>query len=70
MDLTPQAKKFWDAIPANQRLLILNNVWCVNCMKTTSMGEAVGKIEQGALSLKGVCTSCGGLVARLVEPMK
>lgn len=51
-----------------QRLRILNNVWCVNCMKTTSMGEVVGRVEKGMLSLKGVCTRCSGLVARIVEP--
>jgi hypothetical protein len=67
MELTPQAAKKWNAIPAMQRLRILNNVWCVSCMKNTSMGEAIGRIEKGQLSLKGVCTRCGGLVARVVE---
>ncbi len=67
MELTPQATKLWDAISGNQRLRILNNVWCVNCMKMTSMGEAMGKVEKGLLSLKGVCTRCGGIVAKIVE---
>jgi hypothetical protein len=67
MDLTPQAKKMWEAIPADQRLRILNNVWCVNCMKPSSMGAAKGHVDKGALLLKGVCTRCNGLVARMVE---
>ena len=67
MELTPQAKKLWNAMAGHQRLRVLNNVWCVNCMKTTGMGEVVGRVEKGMLSLKGVCTRCGGLVARIVE---
>jgi len=66
MELTPLATKLWNAVPAKQRLRILNNVWCVTCMKTTSMGEVVGKVEKGELALKGICTRCGGVVARRV----
>ena len=67
MKLTPQAKKIWEAIPPLQRLKILNNVWCVRCMKTSSMGNVSGKVDKGMLSLSGVCTRCGGVVARVVE---
>ncbi len=67
MELTPQAAKLWNAIPAMERLRILNNVWCVGCMKSTSMGEARGRVEKGQLSLKGICTRCGGIVAKVVE---
>jgi hypothetical protein len=70
MHLTPQAAKLWGAISGKQRLRILNNVWCVNCMKMTSMGEAMGKVEKGRLSLKGVCTRCNGVVAKIVEVPK
>lgn len=27
----------------------------------------MGKVEKGLLSLKGVCTRCGGIVAKIVE---
>jgi hypothetical protein len=67
MNLTPQAKKIWDAIAPDQRLRILNNVWCVNCMKPSSMGSVSGRVDKGVLSLKGVCTRCNGLVARIVK---
>ena len=67
MNLTPPAQKMWDRIPAEQRLRLLNSVWCVACMKPSSMGEISGRIEKGVLTLTGVCTRCGGVVARIVE---
>jgi hypothetical protein len=36
-------------------------------MKSSSMGKVTGKIEKGRLALSGVCTRCGGIVARIVE---
>ena len=68
MKLTPQAKRFWEAMAPDLRLRILNNAWCVHCMKPSSMGNVTGRIEKGMLTLTGICTRCGGLVARLVEP--
>ena len=65
--LTPQARRRWEAIPGDIRMQILNNVWCVGCRNTTGIGEVSGKIEKGMLVLKGVCTKCGGEVARVVE---
>ena len=70
MELTPQAKKMWHTLAPDQRLRVLNNVWCVACMKYSSMGAVSGRVEKGMLSLKGVCTRCGGLVARIVEPTR
>jgi len=68
MKFTPPAKRFWEAIAPDLRVRILNNVWCVQCMKSSSMGNVTGRIEKGMLTLTGVCTRCGGVVARLVEP--
>ena len=68
MKFTPQAKRFWEAIAPDLRLRILNNVWCVHCMKSSSMGHVTGRIEKSMLALSGVCTRCGGLVARIVAP--
>jgi hypothetical protein len=67
MKLTPQAKRIWEAIAPDQRLRILNHVWCVGCMKSSSIGHISGKVEHGRLSLSGVCTHCGGVVAKIVE---
>ena len=69
MKFTPQARRIWEAIAPDQRLRIMNHVWCVRCMKSSSMGNISGKIENGRLSLSGVCTHCGGVVAKIIDPM-
>ena len=69
MKLTPQAKKIWETVSPDQRLRILNHVWCTHCMKISSIGNASGRVEKGALALTGICTRCGGLVAKIVEQM-
>jgi hypothetical protein len=65
--LTREAQQLWDAIPHATRLRLLNNVWCANCAKATGIGEISGNVEKGDLILRGVCTRCGGEVARLIE---
>jgi len=64
---TPKAKKIWEAIPGIIQFKILNNVWCVQCRKESSIGNLSGKIESGMLVLRGTCTKCGGGVARVIE---
>jgi DNA-binding PadR family transcriptional regulator len=64
---TPKAKKIWEAIPGIIQFKILNNVWCVQCRKESSIGNLSGKIESGMLVLRGTCTKCGGDVARVIE---
>jgi len=64
---TPKAKKIWEAIPGIIQFKILNNVWCVQCRKESSIGNLSGKIESGMLVLRGTCTTCGGDVARVIE---
>jgi phage regulator Rha-like protein len=64
---TPKAKKIWEAIPGDIQFKILNNVWCVQCKKESSIGNLSGKIESGMLVLRGTCTKCGGDVARVIE---
>jgi len=64
---TPKAKKIWEAIPGIVQFKILNNVWCVQCRKGSSIGNLSGKIESGMLVLRGTCTTCGGDVARVIE---
>ena len=36
---TPKAKKIWETIAGDIQIKILNNVWCVNCRKESSMGQ-------------------------------
>ena len=65
--LTPKAKKIWQAIPADIRLKILNNVWCVQCKEITEIDNVSGKVESGMLVLRVVCIRCVGDVARVLE---
>jgi len=64
---TPKAKKIWEAIAGDIQVKILNNTWCVHCVKGSSIGNLIGKIESGMLVLRGVCSHCGGPVARVIE---
>jgi hypothetical protein len=65
--LSPKARKIWQAIPADIRLKILNNVWCAQCKEMTGIGKASGKVESGMLVLRGICNRCSGEVARVIE---
>jgi len=64
---TPKAKKIWEAIAGDIRIRILNNVWCGNCGKLSSIGNLSGKVESGMLVLRGSCTKCGSDVVRVIE---
>jgi len=64
---TPNARKIWQAIPGDIQLKILNNVWCGQCGGVTGIGNVNAKVESGMLVLKGICTKCGGEVARVIE---
>ena len=67
MKSTPQAKKIWEAISPEIRMKLLNNVWCGRCGKMTGIGKIDARVDRGDLILKGICTRCGGPVARLIE---
>ena len=41
-NLTPPAKKIWRTIPADIRLKIVNNVWCVQCKEMTGIDKVRG----------------------------
>ena len=64
---TPQAARRWEELDARSKTLILNNVWCVRCRKSTTIVRFDAKIEQGDLILQGECIKCGGSVARVIE---
>lgn len=67
MQMTPLAKKLWEAIPPEARIKILNNVWCGACRGGCSLGNPTMTVERRNLIIRGECTKCGGGVARLVE---
>ena len=61
------AKRLWDAILPYHKTQILNNVWCRDCRKVTTIVRYTGKVEGTDLVLEGECERCGGKVARLIE---
>jgi hypothetical protein len=64
---TGKAKEFWDNMPMAAKTMVLNNVWCVKCVKVTTIVHYSGSIKKGDLVLKGKCQRCCGDVARVVE---
>jgi len=64
---TPQALKFWEAIPGETRQRLLRNVWCGDCGTSVTITHFTGRIERGDLILTGQCNKCQGEVARVVE---
>jgi hypothetical protein len=66
MKLTPQAKILWNEIPKDVQVRLLNNVFCVDCGET-GIGNVMGVVKDGNLILRGICTKCGGPVARVIE---
>jgi hypothetical protein len=66
MKLEPDALKRWEQIPTKFQLKLLNNVYCSHCVKMRSIGNATGKMVGNSLVLNGICTTCGGKVARVI----
>jgi hypothetical protein len=67
MKMTPQAKKLWEMVPKEVRMKLLNNVWCTRCSEVRGIGNVDMTVDGGDLLLKGICSTCGGNVARVVE---
>ena len=65
--LTPPAAKLWQAIPPEDRKLILANVWCGKCSHGVTIRNFSGTVKGGDLLLVGKCSECHGDVARVVE---
>lgn len=67
MELTPEAQKLWNAMPADRQQMLLNTVWCGTCREMSTMLPESGTAVQGDLVLRGACATCGGTVGRLIE---
>lgn len=67
MNFTPTAHEIWNCLDPQMRVRLMNNVFCGNCKSETGIGYVSGVVEKGNLILRGVCTKCGGSVARLIE---
>ena len=66
-DLSPEAKRLWEAIPADERSSILQNVGCSSCRKPTTLIHGRGSVRDDNLVFEGECETCGASVGRLVE---
>ncbi len=64
---TPRAKRIWESLEIRKRVMILNQVHCVNCPRVVTMQLQHGRVQKGDLILHGRCLECGAVVARLVE---
>ena len=64
---TKQALQLWKAIPVHFRDKLLQNVWCGNCQKMTTIVDFVGRQQRSDLILTGSCAECGNKVVRLIE---
>jgi hypothetical protein len=67
LPLTPAAQILWDAIPPHFQERILENVWCPHCGDMTTMTEFSGEVHGRSLVLHGICVTCRGKVARVLE---
>ena len=66
-DLTPQACKLWDRVPAHIRPELLANVFCGDCRGETTIVNFQGKLKQGMLVLEGSCQRCFSSMARVID---
>ncbi len=65
---TPHAATLWRRIPAAAQAKLLSGVYCRRCGHMVTITNYSGRIVEGDLLLTGICATCGGVVARLVEP--
>ena len=64
---TPAAQILWDAIPQHFQEQVLRNVWCPHCSDMTTMTDCTGEVHGRSLVLRGMCVTCQGKVARVLE---
>jgi hypothetical protein len=64
---TPQARKMWEAIPANVRDLLAGNAYCGSCKGMSSMHVSGGEVRSGLLVILGYCSACGKSIRRVVD---
>jgi hypothetical protein len=66
-DFSPKARAAWERITPEIRLRVLNNVWCTECKRGSSMALNSAILSGPDLVLRGHCTKCNQEVARVVE---
>jgi hypothetical protein len=62
-----EAERRWEMIAPENKMRLLNTVWCSHCCGTRSIGRVHGEIVGPCLVLSGICTTCGEKIARVLE---
>jgi len=63
-----EARRRWEQVPEAARKAILDNAWCSECRTGIIMQFREAKMVGTSLILHGTCKTCGGEVARVIEP--
>lgn len=66
-EFSTAAAKLWAAIPADNKKILLSNVWCSKCGYPVTITDFTGAVKAGDLLLVGKCSDCHGDVARIIE---
>jgi hypothetical protein len=64
---TPAAHILWNAIPSHFQERVVHNVWCRYCSDMTTMTDFTGEVHGRSLVLRGMCVTCQGKMARVLE---
>ncbi len=64
---TLDAEEKWFLIPKHQREILLNNVWCSNCGKSSKIIDYSGRTENDTVILEGKCQKCQEQVVRVID---
>ena len=64
---TQKVLAVWEQIPPHFRVKLLNNAYCTQCRGVTSIADSSVTMVDKCLLIKGICVTCHGHVARLVE---
>jgi len=65
---TPEARCRWENVPEWAQKKILDNVFCVKCLRSVTILLKRAEMDGNDLVLKGKCQDCGKNVCRVVEP--
>jgi len=62
-----QANKKWLSIPADERQMLIRNVFCGHCLDTVQIEKYIIKDFRDMIVLEGKCKTCGNDVARVID---
>jgi len=67
MKQSPKARRFWEDIPYESRMKILNNGFCFQCSGSVNFSAEKMTVKDGMLKIDGACMKCSGNVCRMIE---